>query len=269
MKKELEQKKTELEESHTLSCEREKVAEEIQGLKGEIEEKRLLQHRYRRYRPEEAEKVKQVVEELLKRKETLEKRLLKLDHRLENLGEDHEEAIEVMKLELISSICQAHPEVKEHYSHLLANRERLETLKSELEDFAGKFKLFNHHLEEGANTHSYTKRRGILNFIFGRNPKVLLSQHIHLAALEAERLLKLLQPLKGEPLYGDFHAFLHHFLEDAQKPWNQSLYNQKFATLFQNFKKLWNELEKERARLVDALAENSKAIDQLIEGYSD
>ncbi len=76
-----------------------------------------------------------------------------------------------------------------------------------------------------------------LNFIFGRHPKVVLAHVIHEAMYEAKQLQKKL------PQHKKLQQFCHAFIKEADRPWNQALYRDKFL----EFKREFQSLELEAA----------------------
>lgn len=124
-----------------------------------------------------------------------------------------------------------------------ASEEANEEEMSEKEKFIALLRPFHGHLRTGRQA-LLKKRRSLLEFIFGRHPKVILAINLNSAAEQLETLFAFLAQ-KDAALSRDFCRFFEVFKEEVNKSWNPRLYGVRFHELCNLFEQLLERLETE------------------------
>ena len=167
---------------------------------------------------------------LLREREELElqgasHRLSEIDRILDTYPEDFEEQFFEMRKEYVERV---YPEWSLLYAKHVEKREEWKKVVFKLTPFYTIMKL-------GQETIVYAKKRTLFGLIFGRNPKAILAHHLFDAEKEARKILAEV-PAK-------IAAYLEHFIEEANRPWNHSLYDGKFLELLSPIIGFMEELE--------------------------
>jgi signal transduction histidine kinase len=225
-----------------LLQQREDIHDEIVRLKEEAEIA-LLKHK----------QMSQQMDELA----GLRQKLREIDHEIDEIGEHQEEKLAALKKELVETIQMAFPETAAPYHQLC---QKLDAYRSEevcCKNLLECLQPFHAALNEGA---AAKQSRGFLSILFGRNPKVILARAIRKASIEAERVYKQVEEHR-------IREFLSAFLEEANRPWNGSLYKERFFELHQEFDRLMKEVKESNTRAKQGTVNTEKEIEFWIEQH--
>lgn len=158
------------------------------------------------------------------------KELRKIDHALDELGEDHEERLEKAKNALISAIHHLNPPSLTEYQTLSQQLALLGKQGEQARRIHEKLLPFQKALNTGSGAKN---QRGLF---FGRNEKVLLAEAIQKGAEAAKKI----SPFAEDQTMS---RFLEKFICEAERPWNGKLYKEHFYELHQEFMILIEEIE--------------------------
>lgn len=192
-------------------------------------------------------------EKLVKLREAL----IEIDHRIDALGEKHEEKIDQLRKELIAKILKLHPSSQKEYELLCSQLTTYQHEATTCTALLTKLLSFYEALREGAAT---KKISGWYSILLGRNSKAVLARAIHRAAQEAQKV--------REEIEGEMRKFLDIFLEEAHRPWNKSLYQGRFYQLYDEFYHLIKNLEEKQEQSTQKTIAIEEAIEHWIEKYS-
>ncbi|MCC5832985.1 MAG: hypothetical protein JJU12_08100 [Chlamydiales bacterium] len=187
----------------------------------------------------------------------LKQKLQVIDHEIDEIGEDQDEKLGQLKKELVEAILKAFPEAEGSYQLLCQKLDAFRTEEKRSNTLLQRLQPFYVALLEGA---AVKRSRGLLGILFGRNPKVLLARAIRKASIEAERVYKQIE----DPRFRDF---LSCFLKEANRPWNGSLYKERFYELHREFTQLVDEAELQNRQAKQEAIKTEEAIELWIEEY--
>lgn len=180
------------------------------------------------------------------------KELRRIDHAIDELGEDHEERLENAKNALIAAIHHFNPSSLIEYQRLTQQLTLSQKQTARTSLVYEKLLPFQRALNEGG---AAKKKKG---FLFGRNEKVLLAQAIHRGADAAKKISPFAEDDK-------MSRFLEKFICEAERPWNGKLYKEHFYELHQEFNVLIEEIEKKKTQSSADTLRIAKEIDLWIE----
>ena len=109
--------------------------------------------------------------------------------------------------------------------------------RNELQKTLSLLSPFYRTLELGKETILSAKKRKILDYIFGRNPKVVLAYHL----FDAEKRAREILPLMPSPIA----SYLKHFIHESSNPWNHKLYKGEFLDLLPPITRIMEEMQDE------------------------
>ena len=259
----------------SLFEEREKIEKEWILLKEDIEQKTLEKHRVFNYNPKKAQDLENEISKNQEVLKNLRKKIDSIDLALEAGGEDSEERIEKLMHSLIETVLQSHPEAKQSYENF-QNQLHLQFEKhKEVEKVKAGFDSIYQQFQEGFDTLKYSKKRKILDYFFGRHPKVIVSQKIHHAMKEGEIFLSTLKTsknkadLESKELHSEMTELLEEFISDATRPWNQRLYTDKFLRYYHRFKKIHQKLNELLYSIEESIFALELKMEKMLENYID
>lgn len=191
----------------------------------------------------EAEQSHQQSFQLMKRREALELRELELegtaaeedlkavkrekceiDRLIDQVGEDFDEEAEALHNRLNEAILEGFPSQKPIYDQLQTGIEKAAHQLKALSASEVFFSKVESLLQKMLVVRQGVQRRGLLSYIFGANPNVVISQHLKaIELLIQSNLPKLHQAWSGSKngeLYREFIPFLKELHEQCTERWS-------------------------------------------------
>lgn len=225
-----------------LLKQREDIHDAIIQLK-ERAERALLKHKESRQEWDELTELKQ--------------KLRTIDHKLDELGEHQDEKLAELKEKLVASIQKSFPESAASYQQLCESLEEFRSEEKRCMVLRERLRPFYEALSEGAAS---KQSQGLLGVLFGRNAKVILARAIRKASIEAERVYKQINDER-------IQEFLSTFLDEANRPWNGSLYRERFYEMHKEFTDLMKQLELRKNQAKREAIKTEKQIEIWIEQH--
>lgn len=255
MKQALDRSKVHIDLCKGLVEERERLQEQLDLLKEEIGEQIMLLHQNKLQKRGEKE-LEIAIEEKSQLIARLKEKIGDVDHQLDLLEDEQDISFETRRNQIIAKIREQYPQTNTEFALF---EEKLVFYQKELARLnlvKNKISTFYEILQEGVKSQ---KRRGFWNTLFGRHPKIHLSNSIHQATKEAEKL--------KTKLSGPFLKFVDAFLEEAKKSWNHSLYEKKYFEYFEKFNTMKLNLEIEIKTRENEKKSLEDSLEALIDKY--
>lgn len=218
LKEKLLQNEVAYQDHHRLLDKREELNRLIQNRQDDLEKTLIQLHQNPRLEYEEAKTYDKLNNKINKDKallEELKQKRRELDHRLDKTEELTSESLDHLRLELTEFILQQHPEQREERQQRNQQLEEQKQLERNLERLHEALKKLHSIITAIHETRRSINGRGILNYIFGISPNMIIERHLNECARLIEATLQLLTRFKDEnphsamiPLYEKLQAFL-------------------------------------------------------------
>lgn len=197
------------------------------------------------------------LQEKQKEYECVKNELLELNHFLEKCEEEmldnskkHENALEM----LFSKDSQQ----KKKYDELCVKIEEKEKVLEKIKILEAFLSRIQQNFRASAHTLEASKKRTLLDWIFGRNPKVVVANYLFLISEEGKKMDKILEnhcrdlslPISLKDNLNYLRNYLQALWQSVQKPWASSTFEEQFWKQRTNFCTLFNKIEKEKKKLL-------------------
>ena len=258
LKKEFEKCRQELSRYYHLLERREHDLQKIHLLKESVEAKLIQMHQYLKKDAKKAEELKEQIAEETDHIADIKEAIKNIDEEIDQLGEEKEAHFELLKKKLTELIKNEFPESAPEYQHISAQIQEASQRKEQLLQQKNLMKPFVETLQKAA---AINLNGNFFDFLFGKNPKSLLSRTLHTAKTQAEIITPQVEDAQ-------LNSFLEKFLHEVQNPWNKELYRGKFTELYKEFSILRKELEQKNSEEQQKISEQEAALEKWMEKYS-
>ena len=230
---------------------REEVLSKIQALKRDLSRSGANQNDHadlteaRSALEKEIDRLKTKSEESDSKEDLLQECLAKqreIDHRLDDLEEWTDEEASRVREEMISLILEIHPDQKQNYEDLAKNYQELCDLDRLTTKTEQNVKQMIESIEEAQQVRGKVRKRGVLSYIIGRNPNVLIGKSLQNIHQIAEDMLKQIPDLSRnsaapknlKTLYGSLEKLLKDLSARTQGQWSFKTIDTTFTDAKEN-----------------------------------
>jgi len=189
-------------------------------------------------------------------------KMLEIDHLLDDLEEWTEEKTGEVQEELISLILKIHPEEKDVYQDLssklnfnLATKHRIDLVIRHLE-------LITNALEMIKVKRMEVKRRGVLSYVLGPNPNVVIGKNLKNVCDEAQTCVEL------DPQEEGLKKELQDLIVHCQGRWGFQTIDKVLSPFKERLEQYLSELQDHEKKLQDEIIDIETQIADWIERYS-
>lgn len=241
------------EKHQQLSQEREKLETTILHLQREIE-----REAYQFYQQvETSSHLERKQQEKKKHLQHLKRTQQEIDHLLDHTEHLTVESLEQQRLSLLYSFWQLYPSQRKEQEPLWLELQQLQMTEEKLKEIEQVLQLLCQELEEIIQARQSIKGRGILNYIFGTSPNIIIEHHL----LKIHSIIQISCPMMQEiiqnpqnhlydSLFQDIYVWLDHLKIPSRSSWSFYHIDTIFSEAFQNFKRLLVALQKQQNELL-------------------
>lgn len=245
---------------HTLLPQRERLQEMIQQMKEQIEAAMALLQKHRDSGLQTAELDSKVERErALLEKAKAQKR--EIDHLLDSLEEGSLDKIQQLQKQLIEQIIEIHPKQESIYAEMEEDRQRILEKMDALNQDLQVGQALETVLETIHSTRQSVRKKGVLSYLLGKNPNVVITQQLQ----HAEKLCEAALPSLEKRHSKELHAFVQDLLSHCQHSWGFK----KIDTILAKDSAVLSKLQARTLEKLDAMEKALKAIESKIKAWMD
>lgn len=163
-------------------------------------------------------------------------KLIEIDHALDEFEEDSEETIRELEASLAEQLIEEAPEEAKGYHDPLSHVQRAEEVLGSLSRIEEGLLELEVPLKMAIKARNWVKKRGVLGYIFGPNPNLVINEQLEHIANQSEKLLiaakdeseVLARDEETKAMAVQLATFLQTIKIDAKKSWSYRSFDAAF-----------------------------------------
>lgn len=228
-----------------LSRQREELYDQEKALKDSLQANLIAMHQKQSYEPATAKQFKEIIDSQNKLLDQLKHKKSEIDHLLDVLEDNSPEKAGSLKSQLAEALIHRQPDQMEYYEKIKSAIIQNTVAKDELSHVVHVLDKLAELIEKTLNIRQSIKKRGILTYIFGSNPNVVITQHLQAAHLLTSTVLPIIKKNcldhslddKVRENYTALISFLENFSLKCKERWGFKQIDIFFLPSWQNLKK--------------------------------
>ena len=189
-------------------------------------------------------------------------KMLEIDHTLDELEEWTDEKVLSVKEELISLILRLHPKQQTTYNNLSSRLIYAQKLHYHIEKVQGHLRQILEAINAMVTKRQEVKRRGVLSYVLGSNPNVVIGRCLQEICNGAESCLSC------EPKSEALREELAKVATSCQQRWGFKTIDKIFIPMQERFLDYIGEQDDELTNLNEEILDLERQIKSWIEQYS-
>ena len=253
---------------NNISKQRDELDKHITLLENEIHDELLRLHQNKKKNNQEENNPLNEIDKQKNLLKNLKKKRQDIDHALDLIEENVADQIVTLREQLINAIIEHHPDRGIEYSELTEKIRSLRKKHKETTQLRTGLGRLEEQLEGMLSIRQASRRRGLLQYVFGRSPNSTISKYLVASEALAQELQKVVQAaLKQDsldekelrPLYQELLSQLIQIEKTCEGDWGFKLIDQDVNRDHQELKHLLEKLDqyiKTTQALLDSLENN-------------
>jgi hypothetical protein len=184
---------------------------------------------------------------LLKR---IKKQKLEMDHLLDNLEEGSEERVESINRQLVKAILDLYPDQQSVYTLMEDEHNKIVNELNGLSDLVQICEELKQSLEKIHNTRQTVRKQGLLRYLFGQNPNVIIAQELHNLSELSESSMPMIEAHESEKnksaaLFKELRNLMESLYKHSKQRWGFKIIDNIFSPALNTLSSIQYEVEEQ------------------------